>query len=248
MRTVAFAIALLSAATLAAQVPLDSVVARADRHPILRSDVEAEAELTRLLAGQSSEITTADETAALARLVDRALIQDQMDALGATRVSEADVKKDVAELRKQIPGAETDAGWQQILARYGLTEDEVERRVSEQVQTLRFVDMRFRSEVHVGPNAIKTYYDSTFVPEMQRKNQTPPPLDQVQDKIESILREQRVNGLIEEWLKSLRGQSRIESFDASFPLAGLEKRTPDVSDLRSLPLRITPSEQKKPQQ
>src|SRR5205814_9826197 len=107
------------------------------------------------------------------------------------------------------------------------------------IRTLRFIDMRFRSEVRVGPRAIQTYYESKFVPEMKKQNLNPPPLNEVQDKIEAILREERVNALISDWLKTLRNQSRIQSFDPSLPLAGFDKKTPDVSDVRTLPLHVT---------
>jgi hypothetical protein len=98
--------------------------------------------------------------------------------------------------------------------------------------------LRFRSEVRVGPRAIQTYYESKFVPEMKQRNLQPPPLDQVQDQIEAILREERVNALISDWLKTLRSQSRIQAFDPSLPLASIEKKSPDASDLHLLPLHI----------
>jgi hypothetical protein len=74
---------------------------------------------------------------------------------------------------------------------------------------------------------------------MKKRGLTPPPLEQVQDQIEEILREERVNTLISDWLKTLRSQSRIQAFDPSLPLAGFERKTPDVSDLHLLPLHVT---------
>ena len=74
---------------------------------------------------------------------------------------------------------------------------------------------------------------------MKKKGVSPPPLDQVQDQIEAILREERVNALISDWLTTLRNQSRIQAFDPSLPLTGLEKKAPDISDLHFLPLHVT---------
>jgi hypothetical protein len=235
----AMVMSVICAVTLFAGESLDRIVATVGRHAILRSDVEEEARFAALLGGKSGEITIEEKLAALDRLVDRALIDDQISALGVVAVSNEAIKARVEEIRKQIPGAETASGWQQLLSRYGLTEDAVEQHVSSEVQTFRFIDMRFRSEVRVGPKSIQTYYDTVFVPEMKRKNVAPPPLAQVQDQIEQILREQRENNLIADWLKSLRTQSRIQTFDPTLPLAGLKKKTPDISDLRFLPLRTT---------
>jgi hypothetical protein len=219
--------------------PLDRIVATVGHHAILHSDVEQEASFSALLAGKSSDISTEDKLAALDRLVDRALIDDQISALGSVAVSSEAINDRLQEIRKQIPGAETASGWEQLLQHYGLTEDAVEQYVSNEIQTFRFIDMRFRSEVRVGPKSIQTYYDTVFVPEMKKKSVAPPPLAQVQDQIEQILREQRENSLITDWLKSLRTQARIQTFDPTLPLAGLAKKTPDISDLRFLPLRIT---------
>jgi hypothetical protein len=224
---------------LSAGESLDRIVATVDQHPILRSDVEEEARFTALLAAKSSDISTEDRLAALDRLVDRALIDDQITALGVVAVSDDDVKTRVQEIRDQVIGPQTPGAWEQLLKQYGLKEKAVEQHVAEQIQTFRFIDMRFRSEVRVGPKSIQTYYDTVFVPEMKKKNAAPPPLAQVQDQIEQILREQRENNLIADWLKSLRTQSRIQTFDPSLPLASLAKKTPDISDLRFLPLRTT---------
>ena len=233
----------LLAAIARAGETLDRIVATVDRHPITRSDVEQEAHFTHLVGGQAGPITVQDEISALERLVDRNLVTDQVSVFGVAPVSRQEIDARLAEIRKQIPGAESDSGWHRLLEENGLTEEDVEQRVIQEIQTLRFIDLRFRAEVRVGPRAVQTYYDTKFVPQMKKQNLTPPPLDQVQDQIEAILREERVNALISDWLKTLRNQSRIQAFDPSLPLNGLEKKTPDISDLHFLPLHITgPSE------
>ncbi len=218
---------------------LDRIVATVDRHPITRSDVEQEAKFTHLLNAEARRITVQDEIAALGRLIDRTLVTNQIAAFGAIPISKEEMDSRIAEIRKQVPGAETNLGWIRLLGENGLTQEDISKRLSQEIETLRFIDLRFRSEVRVGPRAIQTYYDTKFVPEMKAKNLTPAPLDQVQDQIEGILREERVNALISDWLKSLRNQSRIQGFDPSLPLTGIDKKTPDLSDLHFLPLHIS---------
>jgi len=231
---------MIAAEAVQAGETLDRIVATVDRHPITRSDVEQEARFTHLTEGKQTGITLQDEIAALDRLVDRNLIADQVAVFGVVPVTKEDLDTRIQEIRKQLPGAESDAGWHRLLSEYGLTEEDIASRVSQEIQTLRFIDLRFRSEVRVGTRAVQTYYDTKFVPEMKKKSLTPPPpLDQVQDQIEAILREERVNALISDWLKTLRTQSRIQTFDPSLPLAGFDKKTPDVSDVRTLPLHVT---------
>lgn len=232
-------ILIVAAASYAGET-LDRIVATVDRHPITRSDVEQEARFTHLTESNPGQVTIQDEIAALERLVDRNLIADQVAVFGVVPVTKEDLDARILEMRKQLPGGESDSGWHRLLAQYGLTDEDIVGRVSQEIQTLRFIDLRFRSEVRVGPRAVQTYYDTKFVPEMKKKSLAPPPpLDQVQDQIEAILREERVNALISDWLKTLRTQSRIQTFDPSLPLAGLDKKTPDISDVHTLPLRVT---------
>lgn len=230
---------LIVAAASHAGETLDRIVATVDRHPITRSDVEQEARFTHLTEGNPGQVTIHDEIAALERLVDRNLIADQVAVFGVVPVTKEDLDARVLEMRKQLPGGESDSEWHRLLAQYGLTDEDIVSRVSQEIQTLRFIDLRFRSEVRVGPRAVQTYYDTKFVPEMKKKSLAPPPpLDQVQDQIEAILREERVNALISDWLKTLRTQSRIQTFDPSLPLAGLDKKNPDILDVHTLPLHV----------
>lgn len=218
---------------------LDRIVATVDRHAITRSDVEQEARFSHLADGKLGEVTLQDEIAALGRLVDRDLVADQVLVFATLEVSKKELDARLTEMRSQIPGAESDSGWRRLLEENGLTEEDVESRVKQEIQTLRFIDLRFRSEVRVGPRSVQTYYDTKFVPDLKKRNLTPPPLEKVQDQIEEILREERVNALISDWLKTLRNQSRIQTFDPSLPLTGFERKTPDISDLHFLPLHIT---------
>jgi len=229
----------LLAASMYAGETLDRIVATVDRHPITRSEVEQEAKFTHLINAEKGPITNEDEIAALGRLIDRSLVSNQIAVFGTVPVNREDLESRISEIRKQIPGAETSLGWVRLLGENGLTQEDVSKRLAQEIETLRFIDLRFRSEVRVGPRAIQTYYDTKLVPEMKAKNLTAPALDQVQDQIEAILREERVNALISDWLKSLRNQSRIQGFDPFLPLTGIDKKAPDVSDLHFLPLHIS---------
>jgi peptidyl-prolyl cis-trans isomerase SurA len=239
MSFVIIALVFLMAPMSNAAEKLDSIVVTVDRHPITRSDVEQEARFIHLVDGEQRPLTLQDEIAALERLVDRTLVTNQVAVFGLVSVSKQDLDARILEMRKQIPGAESDSGWRRLLQENDLTQDDIANRVNQEIQTLRFIDLRFRSEVRVGPRAEQTYYDTKFIPEMKKKGLTPPPLDHVREQIDTILREERVNALISDWLTTLRNQSRIQAFDPSLPLTGLEKKAPDISDLHFLPLHVT---------
>jgi hypothetical protein len=82
--------------------------------------------------------------------------------------------------------------------------------LSSQFRILRFIDLRFRALVRVDKEAIATYYQDRFLPEVRKRNASEPKLAEVSDKIEQILAEQRIDELLNNWLKTLRGQAHIE--------------------------------------
>src|SRR5436305_12542164 len=141
--------AMLVSAIVRAGEPLDRIVATVDHHAITRSDVEQEARFTHLTAGLSVAVSVQDEIAALERLVDRNLIADQVAVFGVVPVTRKELDARLLEMRKQLSGSDSETAWQRLLAKNGLTDQDVESRIDQEIQTLRFIDLRFRSEVRV---------------------------------------------------------------------------------------------------
>jgi hypothetical protein len=119
------------------------------------------------------------------------------------------------EIRRQIPGAATDAGWQAALQRYGLTQTEVEERVADQVQILHFIEVRLRPTVHVDRRSIEAYYYDTLVPKLREKGAKQAPLGEVSAQIEEILSQQALDSLLSDMLRDLRQQSEIRIDDSA---------------------------------
>lgn len=201
---------MLAASVCALQAEVvDRIVARVNRQAILLSEVEDELRFEQFSSGSEAVATGLEE--ALQRLIDRTLIEQQMARTSMPPAAAAEVRTKVAEFRKQIlPGAE-DAAWQQRLATYNLTEDEVEDRLAQEVRIAHYIDIRFRATVRVSRAEIQDYYDKQLTPRFQQKKQAPPPLPQVSAQIAEILTQQQINDHVNEWLQSLRGQAQIES-------------------------------------
>jgi parvulin-like peptidyl-prolyl isomerase len=108
-----------------ASVMLDRIVATVDKQAITRSDVEEEARFSHLVDGKIAPITQPDEVAALGRLVDRDLVAEQVAVFGLSPVAEKELQARLTDMRKQIPGAESDAGWRRLLQEHRLTEEDV---------------------------------------------------------------------------------------------------------------------------
>ncbi len=220
MRTrLPLALLLISAVLCSAEV-VDRMVAVVNRQVILQSEVEQAARVEFLLNGKPLDQLNQDALkATLERLIDQDLLEQQIITATQLDASPAELAARLHEVRAQIPGATDDQTWKAMLATYGLTEQDVAAQLDSQIRILRFVDLRFRGLVRVDRTAITIYYQETLVPELRKRGADIPPMDQVSDKIRQILVEQRIDGLLNTWLQTLRAQGHIERMMDSNPAA-----------------------------
>ena len=191
---------LAAAAPAAAAEVLDCVVATVGRQAITRSAVDEQARIAAFLNGDATpDVSPAGRRRTLERLIDVALIRREME------ISRYAAPPGGARLPKQNQDPKA-------LAALGLDEAAVKRHLELQAQTLRFVELRFRPGSSVTDGEMELYYREKYVPEWQRANPgkpTPPELDDVRDRIEAVLLEQRIDQAMEVWLKEARAQARL---------------------------------------
>jgi hypothetical protein len=124
-------------------------------------------------------------------------------------------------LRSEIPACATDkcqteAGWQAVLAAHGFTESEVRDRIRERLAILRFIDLRFGVAVRVSNAAVQNYFDQALKPELEKGKSAVPPLASVAPRIREILRQQQVDAMVDQWLKSLHGEEQVRILDSAY--------------------------------
>jgi hypothetical protein len=207
----AVAIAALLVAGYAQEI--DRIVAVVNNRPITESEWEQQ---ERFEAMTNNEPWKGFRHAqdSLDRLVDRALILQQMESAGNPKGDETFVAAQLTSLRKQMQ-LESDDGWRARLKQYGLLESDVKDVIAEQANVLRFIDARFRPAVHIPVEDVRRYYRETYVPQFQRTAKpgiSAPALAEVESQIISVLTEQRMNDLFTTWLKTLRAQANIKRF------------------------------------
>jgi hypothetical protein len=220
---------------LTAPVVLDHVVAVVNNQAILASDIDDEIRLSVLDPGRGG-LGVLTRTRALDQLIGRALIQQQIrqqDAQAA-EPSQDEVDARLMEIRTELPACvrencASDAGWKGFLSTHGLAQERVEDYLRYRLQILRFIEQRFRQGISIPADEIDTYYHSTLLPQYA-KGETIPPLDQVSDRIQEILLQQRVNALFDDWLSNLRKQGDIEVLDET-----LQAPAPKAPDRDALP-------------
>jgi hypothetical protein len=193
------------------------VLAVVNNQVILASDLELEMRIYHLLPiGNRGDFTPAK---ALERLTTRALIEQQImqeDPTGLD-VAPKDLENSLAELKQNLPGCKrtnctTDAGWRAYLTTLGLTPVRVADYWRHRMAVLRFIEMRFRSGIRILPEEIQSYYKDVLVPKYPSP-QDAPNLDRISQRIQEILLQQKVNVLLNDWLKSLQDQGQVEILD-----------------------------------
>lgn len=192
---------------------LDRVVAIVNDDLILDSDVNEELRLQAFDPYRTSSEKLSNERA-LERLINRALIVQQLKLQPEDQPSDADVNKQIDQLRKDIPACtqyhcQTKEGWDRFLAENGFTEASFFARWKERMAVLSFIEDRFQMGVNITPEQIRTYYDKTLLPEYARQHAPAPKLNTITNQIREVLLQQQISNLLQDWLKSLRAQGSV---------------------------------------
>ncbi len=209
----------------AGAVTLDRAVAVINGEVILASDVREQQHFAVFepVGVPKGEFTPLE---AMQQIVNRTLLLEQMSEQQlAQPPSDEDVNKQIAELRRHIPGCnqcESDEGWRSFLTAHGYSEKEFHRRWKERMQILNFIGVRFRMGIRIAKPEIEKYYRETLVPQFNARKLPPPPLANVSSRIEEVLLEQHVNVLLTDYLRSLKDAGSVQILDPAYNQLGTQ--------------------------
>ncbi len=191
---------------------IDQVVAVVDGAAITQSDVESEYRIEVFLEEGRVPLKVPDaETFShvLDRLIDQKLLMEEA-AAGEHKDSAASqerAEQTVANLRRRFAAEEA---FQAALRSLGLNEGDLLAKIEEHERILQSVDRRLRPLVSVESDDIETYYQKTFLPEWAKKSkERAPALAEVEDQIQEILVQRKIDQQLEVWLKELRTAHRV---------------------------------------
>jgi hypothetical protein len=201
------------AATPAQAEVIDRIVAVVNRTPILASDCDEELRFEAFLDRRAPDSARPARDAALERLIDQALIEQQMTASRYVPAGDPETQAAVEQVKQQI--APDEQQWAAALLRYGLTQAAVSAHLRRQVNQLRYIELRFHSEALPTADAVQRYYNDQYMARVRTAGGKPQMLADVREQIEQILTEQRVNELMTTWLQTLRSQADINRRQAA---------------------------------
>src|SRR5690349_12967374 len=120
-----------SALTLRAGQLLEQIVATVNSHIILLSDWDDEVRCEALMNGKAlDQVTLDDRKAALDHLIDQELLREQVGGAEVSPANEADVSKQLQQIKSLYDAKENPDAWPQALARYKVTEQQLRKRIS----------------------------------------------------------------------------------------------------------------------
>jgi hypothetical protein len=154
------------------------------------------------------------------RLIDLELMQQELKTFNLTQEDENKIAVRMESLRAAYAAK---GGLPVLLRDLGLQEMELLSYVRLESLILRFVDFRFRPFVNATEAEIKDYYETRLIPQLRASMLPVPELAQVSSKIEEILKEEKVNAALEQWIRTIKRNSRIEYFFKQNADVGIQK-------------------------
>jgi peptidyl-prolyl cis-trans isomerase SurA len=194
---------------------IDRVIAIVNGDLILESDVDEERRFATFQPFSTTTDGTFPREKLIERLINRTLILQQAKLQMIGGVKETDVTAQLLTLRKGIPvckeyHCETDAGWDKFVAAQGFTLPELQMRWRQRMEVLAYIENRFRMGIRITPTEISDYYTKELLPQYAKEKAVAPKLEELSDRIQEILLQQRVSKLLQDWLTSLRAQGTVQ--------------------------------------
>jgi hypothetical protein len=206
---VLFFVAATGGLPLAAQAPQpvlqDKVLAVVDEDPILKTDVDRVIRLG-LEQPRTGESGDAFRLRVLNALIEERLRFHEIDRFGFQQVPVQEIEREVAKIRARFPD---DAAFQRALEEVGLDARKLRQLVARQLLVLTYVDERLGPRVFVSLEDINRYHRDVLTPEMQRRGQPVPPVEEVREDIREVLKQQRLTQEIAKWTQELRARADV---------------------------------------
>jgi hypothetical protein len=191
---------------------IDGVIATVNRKPVLQSDWEDAIRFEAFMQQKPlRSVTEKDRVSALQRIIDRRLLEVQMNSESYLAPSRDELRSSLNKLRAQIPAAKDDLGWQAVMASYGFTLRDIEANVRAEMQMMNFVEVRLRPNVHIEPEEVEAYYRTQVLPDLEKTGTKIVTLQEVEPRIRELLVQQHMDELLDAWLHNLRQQTPIHS-------------------------------------
>lgn len=194
---------------------IDRIAATVGGQVITTSDIALEIRLTAFLNGEEPDFSERSRRETTERLVERTLIRREMELSRYPMPQPAEAGPMLAELKKERFAAEQ--RYREALEKYEITEEQLLQQLLKQLATLRFIELRFRPGIHILDPELREYYENRLLVEWENKSRNAAPaFEEVRQNIEEILINEKVDQLLDDWLKQTRARIRVQFREEAF--------------------------------
>ena len=199
--------------------PLDCILALVNDQPVTLADIKI-LDAFGLYDAEVGKAAGGRQRAILERLIDLRMVIDlvrERVALSPERTASA--RREA--LARLEPGRV-----ERELARLGLVLDDLLPYLEEKLLYHEIISLRFGRSTIVTLKEIEAYYQKVYKPALEKRGQKPPPVLEVLNEIESLLKEEKIARQVDSWIKNLRQQADIQVFDACLNALDKEQNRP----------------------
>jgi hypothetical protein len=187
---------------------LDRVAVSVGQDVITESDVILDLRVAAFLDRKPVDLSGAAKRKSAERLVDQLLIlREALDSHVTLPSTEATIGL--------VAPYAAERDYHARLARYGISERDLGTHLLAGLRTTVFTDRRFRPDVQVSPEDIRSYYDKSIA-EAGPAAAPPETFEANREQIEKLLIEQRVDQALDQWLVTARKAANIRYRDKAF--------------------------------
>jgi hypothetical protein len=194
------ALTLLLACIAGAEI-IDRVAVTVDKRVITESEIVRQIRITAFLNNEQPDFSASSKRVTADRLVEQVLIRRELESTRYSAPAPA-ATTGYDEIKRRF---KDDAGYDQALKRYGITDADVREALEWQATLLDFIEQRFRPGIQIPESEIRDYYDQHISVNPGKL----PDFEDAREDIEKILSAQRVDNAVDRWLGQARTQSRI---------------------------------------
>jgi hypothetical protein len=209
MRKLALVSLLLTA--LATAEIVDRIALTVGREIITEQQILYSMRVAAFLNGEKVQVNARTKRAAAQKLLELALIGQEIANSRYPAPTGAQVDAALAGLKKDL-FASSEEAYRKALSAYEISEGDIRQSLERQLATLSFIDFRFRPAVQVQEDEIAEYYRDEYAPSFRKNNpgREPPRYLEVRNALAEALTQQRVDNLLDRWISQAESQSRVQ--------------------------------------
>ena len=194
---------------------IDRIAVTLDSQVITESEVLLEIRLTAFQNGTPPDFKPEAKRQAAGRLIEQKLIRKEIEVGRYVQPNSADVDPMLKQIEAQRFHSPEE--FRHGLETYRVSVEDLRAHLLWQLALLRFIDVRFRPGIQITEQDIQQYFDQKL-PELEK--QAGPEqkihLDDLRDKIQDALTDERVDQQLNDWLTETRKHMRIEFHPEAF--------------------------------